>query len=171
MLQILIRGNLDLLAIIFIAEFFMYLFFGPETLYDRPVRTNSSSSDLPAASAPAKSKWYTPYVHFQRHDKTPWSRLPIECFQPLGMVFCLPVALPALAYAVTFTYSNVLLTIETPALLGRKYMLNAQQVGLQFVAYTLGALLGEPIAGWGSDKLVAWRTRRANGNREPEFRL
>ena len=38
---------------------------------------------------------------------------------------------------------SVLLTIETPALLGRKYQLNPQQTGLCFVAYLLGALLGE----------------------------
>lgn len=89
------------------------------------------------------AKWYTPYVSFGRHDRTPWSRLPLEVLQPLEMFFCMPVFLPALAYAVCFTYSNVLLTIETPALLGRKYELDAQQTGLQFIAYTLGALLGE----------------------------
>lgn len=40
-------------------------------------------------------------------------------------------------------FDSVLLTIETPALLGRKYQLNPQQTGLCFVAYLLGALLGE----------------------------
>jgi hypothetical protein len=67
----------------------------------------------------------------------------METLAPLKMVLVMPVFLSATAYAVTFTYSNVLLTIETPALLGRKYALNAQQTGLQFIAYLLGALLGE----------------------------
>jgi len=166
-----------LLSIIFLAEFVLYVFLGPETLYDRPNRVVASDDATvvvqedkkePHGAAP---KWYTPYISFKRHDRTPWSRLPMETLAPLKMVLVMPVFLSATAYAVTFTYSNVLLTIETPALLGRKYALNAQQTGLQFIAYLLGALLGEPIAGYGSDKFMQWRTKRANGNREPEFRL
>jgi len=67
--------------------------------------------------------------------------------------------------------SQVLLTVEIPALLGRKYELNAQGVGLQFVAAVIGAILGEIIAGKGSDMWMLWRTKRAHGNREPEMRL
>lgn len=44
------------------------------------------------------------------------------------------IFLPSLAYALAFTYSNVLLTIEIPALLGRKEGLNAQQTGVGFFA-------------------------------------
>lgn len=36
---------------------------------------------------------------------------------------------------------------------------------------TQGAILGEIVAGTGSDLWMLWRTKRANGNREPEFRL
>lgn len=65
----------------------------------------------------------------------------------------------------------MLLTVEIPALLGRKYELNAQQQGIQFVAAVIGATLGEIIAGRGSDLWMQWRTKRAQGNREPEMRL
>lgn len=140
-----------LLSIIFLAEFVLYIFFGPETLYDRPTRAVAADDATVVeeehrdqnTAPPASAAWYAPYITFKRHDRTPWSRLPLETIQPLKMFFVLPVVLSATAYAVTFTYSNVLLTIETPALLGRKYELNAQQTGLQFIAYLLGALLGE----------------------------
>lgn len=64
-----------------------------------------------------------------------------------------------------------MLTVQIPALLGQKYLLNTQQVGLQFVAPFLGALLGEPIAGYGSDKWMQYRVKKAGGAREPEWRL
>lgn len=61
--------------------------------------------------------------------------------------------------------------VEIPALVGQKYKLNSQQVGLQFVAALIGSGLGEPLAGFGSDRFMEWRTRRAQGKREPEMRL
>ena len=42
---------------------------------------------------------------------------------------------------------------------------------MQFIALLIGAIIGEPLAGYGSDLLVAWRTRRADGERKPEYRL
>jgi len=105
------------------------------------------------------------------HSKEPWSKLPLDVLLPLRYLIRPTILLPSLAYAITFTYTNVLLTVQIPALLGQKYLLNTQQVGLQFVAPFLGALLGEPIAGYGSDKWMQYRIRKANGEREPEWRL
>lgn len=139
-----------LLSIIYLAEFFLYIFLGPETLYERPIRgtladdaTVVETDHHEDKGVVQQTKWYAPYIAFKRHDRTPWSHLPLETLAPLKMALVMPVFLSATAYAVTFTYSNVLLTIETPALLGRKYELNSQQTGLQFVAYVIGALLGE----------------------------
>lgn len=87
------------------------------------------------------------------------------------MALQLPVIFPSLAYAITFSYTNVLLTVEIPSLLGLKYGLNEQQVGLQFVGAVIGLVLGEIVGGKGSDLYVAWRTRRAHGERLPEMRL
>ncbi|KAJ4463904.1 major facilitator superfamily domain-containing protein [Lentinula lateritia] len=58
----------------------------------------------------------------------------------------------------------VLLTVQIPALLGQKYHLNTQQIGMQFIAPFLGALLG-------SDKWMQYRVKRADGKREVEWRL
>lgn len=44
-------------------------------------------------------------------------------------------------------------------------------MSLQFISLLIGGVLGEQIAGYGSDVLVNWRTKRAGGRRIPEFRL
>ena len=92
----------------------------------------------------------------------------VKCFT----LFAAPtVFLPTIAYSVAFSYSSVLLTVEIPALLGRRYMLTSQGVGLQFIAACIGAILGELVAGKGSDWFMLYRTKRAGGNREAEMRL
>lgn len=138
-----------ILSIIFLVEFCAYVVLGPETLYDRPPRHGDAQDDRTVIDSPVvppsagRESWLKPYVSFARHDRTPWSRLPIEIISPLRMFIVPTVFLPAMAYAVTFTFSNVLLTVETPALLGLKYGLNPQQQGLQFIAYLIGAVTGE----------------------------
>ncbi|KAJ3747273.1 MFS multidrug transporter [Lentinula detonsa] len=158
------------LAIINFAHFILYIFFCPETLFDRPDRSNGSPTSSMVESVNT-GKWYTPYTSFRRHSTEPWIRLPLNVISPLRYLMKPTILLPSLAYAITFTYTNVLLTVQIPALLGQKYLLNTQQVGLQFIAPFLGALLGEPIAGYGSDKWMQYRVRKAGGTRQPEWRL
>lgn len=102
-----------LLAIIFLAEFVLYIFLGPETLYERPSRavraddeTVVQQEEVAKISDRPSAKWYTPYISFKRHDRTPWSRLPMETLAPLKMITVMPVFLAATAYAVSFTYSK-----------------------------------------------------------------
>jgi hypothetical protein len=90
---------------------------------------------------------------------------------PFSLFLAPTVFLPTLAYSVAFAYSNVLLTVEIPSLLGRKYELTPQGVGLQFIAACIGAIIGELFAGKGSDLFMQYRTRKAGGNREAEMRL
>jgi hypothetical protein len=61
---------------------------------------------------PQAIPWYTPYTTFKRWGSTPWSRIPLEVVLPLTMFLKLPVLLPTIAYAVTFTFTNVLLTVR-----------------------------------------------------------
>ncbi|KIK69536.1 hypothetical protein GYMLUDRAFT_236049 [Collybiopsis luxurians FD-317 M1] len=161
------------LAIINFAHFILYLFLCPETLFDRPERFPKLASAVAKSdgSASIAGKWYTSYTTFRIYSKAPWSELSLDVLSPFRYIIRPTILLPSLAYAIVFTYTNVLLTVQIPALLGQKYLLNTQQVGLQFVAPFLGALLGEPIAGYGSDKWMQYRVRRANGEREPEWRL
>ncbi|GJN90621.1 hypothetical protein Rhopal_003633-T1 [Rhodotorula paludigena] len=161
-----------LLAIINLAQFFLYIFLAPETAgFNRPARGAPGTNAPLAQTTEQKTPYWRLLFTFKRVSPAPWSHVPIEVVRPLAMVTKLPVLLPSCAYALVFAYTNVLLTVEIPALLGRKYGLNAQQIGLQFVGAVVGAVLGEIVAGRGSDLWMAWRTKRANGNREPEMRL
>ncbi|GAA5942158.1 uncharacterized protein JCM15063_002022 [Sporobolomyces koalae] len=159
------------LAVTNLVQFVLYVFFGPETLYDRPVRGIQQEQVLAEPPSQKREAWWRPYVTFRRWDRTPWSRMPAEMAHPFALFASPTVFLPTLAYSIAFSYSNVLLTVEIPALLGRKYMLTPQGVGLQFIAACIGAILGEIIAGKGSDWFMQYRTRRAHGNRVAEFRL
>ncbi|POY74611.1 hypothetical protein BMF94_2372 [Rhodotorula taiwanensis] len=170
-----------LLACINLGQFVLYIFLAPETAgFERPERAIDGTEARPLSSERTeKTPWWHLYFKFRRVSSDPWSQLPIEVVRPLAMVVKLPVILPTLAYSLVFAYCNVLLTVEIPSLLGRKYNLNAQQIGLQFVGAVIhlnvrglqGAVLGEIFAGTGSDWWMVWRTRRASGNREPEYRL
>jgi len=153
----------------------LFIFFGPETLYERPVRGGGESEKTTVLAEPpnshAREAWWRPYVTFKRWDRTPWSRAPAEMAHPFSLFLAPTVFLPTLAYSVAFAYSNVLLTVEIPSLLGRKYELTPQGVGLQFIAACIGAIIGELFAGKGSDLFMQYRTRKAGGNREAEMRL
>lgn len=152
------RWTFWLLAIINLVQFFLYLFLAPETAgFVPPERAADGSEAAKAKSvSPVKTPWWHLYFKFRRVSDDAWSQLPIEVVRPLAMAFKLPVLLPTVAYSVVFAYCNVgrtffctptlamladmstirfqvLLTVEIPSLLGRKYGLNAQQVGLQFV--------------------------------------
>lgn len=147
-----------LLAIINLAQFFLYLFLAPETAgFVRSERASDGSETTKAQpTSEVRTPWWHLYFKFSRVSNDPWSQLPMEIVRPLAMAVKLPVILPTVAYSVAFAYCNVssafrcilmcghladvygpprqvLLTVEIPALLGRKYNLNAQQVGLQFV--------------------------------------
>ncbi|KAJ3796574.1 MFS multidrug transporter [Lentinula aff. detonsa] len=159
-----------LLAIMNFAHFILYFFFCPETLFNRPVRsTNLEFADTEPISTAAK--WYTPYTSFQIYSREPWSKLPMDIISPLRYISRPTILLPSFANAITFTYTNVLLTVQIPALLGQKYQLNTQQIGLQFIAPFVGALLGEPFAGLGSDIWMQYCVKRAHGKRKVEWRL
>ena len=51
------------------------------------------------------------------------------------------------------------------------YLFSTDQVGLTFIASTIGQLIGACICGVGSDKLAEWSARRNGGVYEPEMRL
>ncbi|GAA5821619.1 hypothetical protein JCM3770_005701 [Rhodotorula araucariae] len=166
------RWTFWLLAIINLVQFVLYIFLAPETAgFKRPIRGAPGSAAPLAEPVEQKTPYWKLLFSFRRRSTAPWSQIPLEAIRPFGMAFSLPVLLPSLAYSIVFSYTNVLLSVEIPSLLGRKYGLNSQQIGLQFVGAVVGAVLGEIVAGKGSDMWMVWRTKRAGGNREPEMRL
>jgi len=66
----------------------------------------------------------------------------------------------------------VLITVEIPQLFVPKFGFNPEQIGLQFLGLIIGSVIGEQLAGRGSDLFMNWRAKK-NGDQapQPEFRL
>ncbi|KAJ7439457.1 MFS multidrug transporter [Mycena latifolia] len=158
------RSAFYLLAAIHLALFFAHLFFGPETLY-----LNRRGPGQGYEKEVATRAGWLEYFTFHVYDRRPITLR--EICRPLIMIWRPVVLLPTLAYAITFAYTNVLMTVLVPQLFGLKFHLTPGQISLQFIALLIGGVLGEQLAGYGSDRLVNWRTKRAGGRRIPEFRL
>lgn len=83
------------------------------------------------------------------------------------------VLIPSVAYAICFAFASVLITVEIPQLFIPKFEFNPQQIGLQFLSNIIGNVIGEQIAGRGSDWWMAWKAKKMGEQRrpQPEFRL
>ncbi|KAF7357643.1 MFS multidrug transporter [Mycena sanguinolenta] len=158
------RSSFYLAAPIHLALFFAHLFFAPETLY---LNRRAPGEGYDPKEVEEQQGWSSYFV-FKIIDPAPLTLL--DFCRPLLMVFRPLVALPALAYAINFAYTNVLMTILIPQVYGEKFHFGPGQISLQFIPLIIGSVLGEQLAGYGSDVIANWRTRRV-GRRIPEFRL
>ncbi|EIW85852.1 MFS general substrate transporter [Coniophora puteana RWD-64-598 SS2] len=147
------RSSLLLLAGMNLLIFFLHLFFAPETLFSSRTAPGAPYSE---DEVRLRSGWRA-YTQFRIYDRKPFKAR--EFYGWIGMVLRPGVVLASLAYALTFTYTDVLMTIFVPQLFGAAFNLTPGEIGLQFVALLIGAVLGELLAGPGSDAFVNWRTR------------
>ncbi|KAH1592197.1 hypothetical protein KXX69_007156 [Aspergillus fumigatus] len=145
------------LAMINGGQFILYLFFGPETRY------------IGGDENPKEPAWKREYLYLRRIDLTPF--MWYEFVKPLTMVMQPCIAIPAAAYAMVFCLSNVLATVEVPTLLERRWGLNPEQLGLQFLGPIIGSVLGEQLGGRMSDLWMRQRERKTRKRPEPEYRL
>ncbi|KAJ5273629.1 hypothetical protein N7478_008754 [Penicillium angulare] len=146
-----------ILAITNAVQFFLYIFFGPETRY--------IGADVQAESSAFKRE----YTSFRRIDSTPFKMS--EFIHPLTLFTNIPVLLATIAYSMVFLFASVMNSVEVPQLLQVKFELNAQQLGLQFLGLIIGSLLGEQLGGVMSDMWMNRRARSIGRKPEPEFRL
>ncbi|THH29771.1 hypothetical protein EUX98_g4423 [Antrodiella citrinella] len=163
------RTEFYLLAAIHLTIFFLHLFFGPETLYPERSLPSKELEQEKCEAPQSEIKWYDQYIGFRIYSKEPFHVR--EILRPFAMIVRPVVVLPSLAYAITCAYTSVLMSVLVPSIFGEIFHLTSGQVGLQFIALTVGAVIGELLAGRGSDMLVNWRTKRAGGKRLPEYRL
>ncbi|KAJ5947814.1 hypothetical protein N7466_000829 [Penicillium verhagenii] len=145
------------LALINGAQFILYLFFGPETRY------------VDSGESIEGSVFKREYLSIRRIDPTPFTWF--EFVKPLTMVTHSFIVIPTCAYAMVFLFSNILTTVEIPALIQSKFDLNTEQVGLQFLGMIIGSVIGEQIGGGLSDYWMRMRAKRTQNKPEPEFRL
>ncbi|KAJ5703188.1 hypothetical protein N7488_010736 [Penicillium malachiteum] len=146
-----------ILAITNAVQFFLYVFFGPETRY--------TGADVEAESSAFKRE----YTSFRRIDKTPFTVT--EFLHPLTLFTNIPVLLAAIAYSMVFLFASVMNSVEVPQLLQVKWELGAQSLGLQFLGLIIGSLLGEQLGGFMSDMWMNHRAKSIGRKPDPEFRL
>jgi hypothetical protein len=138
-------------------QFILYIFFGPETRYIR--------SGVQHQESPFKQE----YLTFKRIDPRP---LTINDFiHPLSLFRKPCIYIPAIAYAMTFLFGSVLITVELPQLFGQKFGFNAQQLGLQFLGIIIGSVIGEQLGGSLSDYWMNRKAKKTGMQTEPEYRL
>lgn len=142
--------------------FLGYIFFCPETKYER----NYQQARLLSHSH--KPSQLT-FMKFCPVDLKPWSWQTF--FRPFRTFAAARIILPICAYAIVFAYANVAICLTVPQVAGEKFHLDAEGIGLQFIAIMLGLVLGEILGGFGSDRWMAWSTLRRGGIRVIEDRL
>lgn len=116
------------------------------------------------------SDFQTQYFNFRRIDKTPiiW----YDFVEPLSYVAHPCVLFPAVAYAMEFLFTSIMITVEIPQLFPELFNFNSQQNGLQLIAVIIGTIIGEQLGGRLSDVWMSMRRKKLNGRSpEPEFRL
>jgi hypothetical protein len=106
--------------------------------------------------------------NFSRIDKTPFSFL--DCLAPFYICMHLKILIPACAYALVFCYANIAIIVEMPIIFGEKFGLDAQSIGLQYIALIIGSVLGEQLSGPLSDAFLNRYSRRT-GHSHPVHRL
>ncbi|KAK6393397.1 hypothetical protein LTR65_002688 [Meristemomyces frigidus] len=148
-----------ILAMVNGLQFICYIFFGPETRYIRQGVRHAGSA------------FKQEFLTFKRIDPMPLD--PWEFLHPLSLVRYASILVPTLAYTIVFGFTSVLLTVEIPQLFVPKFGFNPQQIGLQFLGMIVGSLIGEQLAGRGSDFWMNKRARKMGGDRRPpaEHRL
>lgn len=93
------------------------------------------------------------------------------CWSPIAMARFIPITAPSFYYGMLFAWS-VGITIVTPQIFERPpYNFRPVIVGVTYLAYGVGSVLGKWSGGIVGDKTVMYLTRRKGGNRQPEYRL
>ncbi|KAF7925502.1 uncharacterized protein EAE98_006727 [Botrytis deweyae] len=146
-----------ILAIMNGVQFIAYVFLGPETRY------------LRHGVQHPKSSFREEYLTFHRIDPSP---LRVYDFVHPLTLFTKPcIVIPAIAYAMTFLFGSVLITVELPQLFAQKFGFNAQQLGYQFLALIIGSVIGEQLGGNLSDFWMNRKARKTGIQPAPEHRL
>jgi hypothetical protein len=113
-------------------QFLCYLFFAPETKYVRNVETNTSEHEIPS-----QNTFRSRYLSFGKIPHTPALQVH-DFYQPLVLLKKMSVSIPTLAHSVMFAFCSVLICVEIPGLLGVKFNLDFESIGLNFISNIVG---------------------------------
>ncbi|KFZ17943.1 hypothetical protein V501_01468 [Pseudogymnoascus sp. VKM F-4519 (FW-2642)] len=149
-------------AIANFCQFLGYLFLGSETMgFRTPTSsTSTSTSTSPAATIKAaKPASWADSFKIRRINPAPFTLTSFLSY--LNLALHPSVLIPAIAYALVFCYANIAIIVMMPLAVGEKFHLDAQGVGLQYLAIILGSILGEQFSGPASDWFLARYSARA----------
>jgi len=146
-------------ALVTFSIFLAYLFFGPETMYRRNHIARNDDNHFTWLSS-------LKFHSIQR------KRLSLsDAVGPFTIFATVRIIVPVCAYAIVFAYASIAVIITMPQVFGEKFHLDAEGIGLQFIAMLIGLMLGEIVGGFGSDLWMKWRTSKRGGSRVIEDRL
>ncbi|KAH8892862.1 putative MFS transporter [Thozetella sp. PMI_491] len=141
-------------------QFFAFLFLSPETRYVQGVDGFNTGEKLTFTDK---------YLRFGRIPGS--DRLvPRDFWAPITLLRDLNISTTALSHMVIFCFCSVLVNVEIPNLIGTKFNLNFESIGLNFIPLVIGNVIGEVMSGPLSD----WWCGRATKNgvpARPERRL
>jgi hypothetical protein len=149
-------------AIINFLQVLAYIFFGGETL--RGPESENNTTKEPSSTVRMFMKRLLP----KRLDPRPISIL--DFLSPFYLAKKPRILVAALVTAITFCYGNIVFVVEMPLTFEKKFGLDAQQTGLQFIPIVIGCILGEQISGPMSDYFMKIYRRR-RGRVGPADRL
>lgn len=95
----------------------------------------------------------------------------MEFISPLFLVTRPSVLIPALAYSIVFLLAGVLPTVEVAQLFAEKFEFNAQELGLQYLGFIIGGVVGEQLSGPLSDWWMHRRVSKTQARPPNEHRL
>ncbi|KAJ6442214.1 benzoate 4-monooxygenase cytochrome P450 [Purpureocillium lavendulum] len=90
---------------------------------------------------------------------------------PLTLVTNPNVTIAAVTYAMIFLWGCVMTTLMVPQIYPQIWGFNAEKVGLQYIAFIVGTVIGELAGGFASDHWMRLAPKREGSPPKPEFRL
>ncbi|GJN72158.1 hypothetical protein PLICBS_006230 [Purpureocillium lilacinum] len=141
------------------AQLLAYALLGSETRYVHD----------PALEARPRPSAAQRLLKFRRVDPTrlTW----YDFLHPLTLVTNPNVAIAAVAYAMIFLWGCVMTTLMVPQIYPQIWGFDAEKVGLQYIAFIVGTVIGELGGGFASDHWMRLASRREGAAPKPEFRL
>ena len=117
-------------------QFLCYLFFSPETKYIRG-EIGHQITEADSNRLPEQDNFRSKYLSFKAIPGTTHFRLQ-DFYYPVVLLKRLSVSIPTLAHSVMFAFCSVLICVEIPGLLGVKFNLDFESIGLNFISNIVG---------------------------------
>ncbi|KAI5954239.1 hypothetical protein KGF54_002014 [Candida jiufengensis] len=92
---------------------------------------------------------------------------PLIILRPLKYLLNWRVFIPTFGYTMLFMHANIAINVEIPQVMIAKFGMGPQALGLQFISFIIGTVIGE-AGGFISDMLIKWGRNRGKGS---SFRL